>query len=212
MAEQSTFSRFPKKHLVFIANKLNEEGFNYSKYEYDENLYEDNKDILSSVANYFGENYIVEDDVQFFMKLLEVNETLLVDINQSNDKSLIENLIIPQAKDFLVEYSSNGSCTYEEFYQTKISSYDKVWVHESILIQYHSGDWDIWSGELKNTEYDNYESGDWEIDAIKEISNDVSESGKTKRLLENTEKLIPKLDRDTLIALKFLIDKQLRPL
>lgn len=211
MAEQSTFSRFPKKQLVFIANQLIDENYEYTG-DYDDSVYEDNKNILESVARYFGETSIVEDDVQFFMKFLEVNETLLVDINQSNDKSLIENLIIPQAQDFLIEYTVDGTCNFIKYYEDKISAYDKRWVYDSIYVQYHSGNWDIFSGVLKNTEYDNWETQNWEIDTVKEISNNISESRKNKRLLENTEKLIPKLDRDTLIALKFLIDKQLRPL
>lgn len=210
MAEQSTFSRFPKKHLVFIANKLIEEDFEYSLY--DDTIHDNNKEILESVANYFGVTSIVEDDIQFFMKFLEINENLLIDINETGDKSLIENLIIPQAQDFLVEYTVNGTCTFTEYHEDKISSYDKGWVMDSVYIQYHSGDWEPYSGVLKNTNYDNWETDNWEIDTVKEIPQEMSESRKTKRLLENTEKLIPKLDRDTLIALKFLIDKQLRPL
>lgn len=210
MAEQSTFSRFPKKHLVFIANKLIEEDFEYSLY--DDTIHDNNKEILESVANYFGVTSIVEDDIQFFMKFLEINENLLIDINETGDKSLIENLIIPQAQDFLVEYTVNGTCTFTEYHEDKISSYDKGWVMDSVYIQYHSGDWEPYSGVLKNTDYDNWETDNWEIDTVKEIPQEMSESRKNKRLLENTEKLIPKLDRDTLIALKFLIDKQLRPL
>lgn len=210
MAEQSTFSRFPKKHLVFIANKLIEEDFEYSLY--DDTIHDNNEEILESVANYFGVTSIVEDDIQFFMKFLEINENLLIDINETGDKSLIENLIIPQAQDFLVEYTVNGTCSFTEYHEDKISSYDKSWVMDSIYIQYHSGDWEPYSGVLKNTEYDNWETDNWEIETVKEISNNISESRKTKRLLESTEKLIPKLDRDTLISLKFLIDKQLRPL
>lgn len=210
MAEQSTFSRFPKKQLVFIANQLIDENYEYTG-DYDDSVYEDNKNILESVARYFGETSIVEDDVQFFMKFLEVNETLLNDIKESNDKTLIENLIIPQAQDFLIEYTANGTCNFIEYHEDKISAYDKRWVYDSVYNRYHSGNWDIFSGVLKNTEYDNWETQDWEIQTVKEISNE-SESRKNKRLLENTEKLIPKLDRDTLIALKFLIDKQLKPL
>jgi hypothetical protein len=211
MAEQSTFSRFPNKQLVFIANKLIADNYTYTG-EYDDSIYEDNKEILKSVASYFGESYIVEDDVQFFMKFLEVNDELLSKINETNDNSLIENLIIPQSQDFLIEYTADGTCNFIEYHEDTISAYDKRWVYDSVYNQYHSGNWDIFSGVLKNTEYDNWETQNWEIQTVKEISNDISESRKNKRLLENTEKLIPKLDRDTLIALKFLIDKQLRPL
>lgn len=211
MASQSTFSKYSKKQLVFISNKLIDDNYDYTG-EYDDSIYEDNKEILKSVASYFGESSIVQDDVQFFMKFLEVNDELLSKINETNDNSLIENLIIPQSQDFLIEYTADGTCNFIEYHEDKISAYDKRWVYDSVYIQYHSGKWDIFNGVLKNTEYDNWETQNWEIQTVKEISNNISESRKNKRLLENTEKLIPKLDRETLIALKFLIDKQLRPL
>jgi hypothetical protein len=53
---------------------------------------------------------------------------------------------------------------------------------------------------------------DWNVENVKPISNNVQESRNPRKLLENTEKLIPKLDKDTLVSLKFLIDKQLRNL
>jgi hypothetical protein len=53
---------------------------------------------------------------------------------------------------------------------------------------------------------------DWEIDIVKDAPNNLRESRNPRKLLENTEKLIPKLDKDTLVSLKFLIDKQLRNL
>jgi hypothetical protein len=53
---------------------------------------------------------------------------------------------------------------------------------------------------------------DWNVENVKLISNEVQESRNPRKLLENTEKLIPKLDKEILISLKFLIDKQLRGL
>jgi hypothetical protein len=212
MADQSTFSRFQKKQLIFIANKLIENGFEWDNitHEY-ENIYDDNEKILSGVASYFNES-VVEEDVQFFIKFLEINSGLLTRIIQNNDKSMIEHLIIPQSKDYLVEYTVSGSCTFEEEYETRFSCYDKDWVMGSLYLQRNSGDWDTYSGVLKNTEYDNWETNDFEIDKIKDVPNNVKESRNPKRLLENTEKLIPKLDRDTLVKLKYLIDKELRGL
>jgi hypothetical protein len=212
MADQSTFSRFQKKQLIFIANKLIENGFEWDNITHDyENIYDDNEKILSGVSSYFNES-VVEEDVQFFIKFLEINSGLLTRIIQNNDKSMIEHLIIPQSKDYLVEYTVSGSCTFEEEYETRFSCYDKDWVMGSLYLQRNSGDWDTYSGVLKNTEYDNWETNDFEIDAIKDIPNDIQESRNPKRLLENTEKLIPKLDRDTLVKLKYLIDKELRGL
>jgi hypothetical protein len=78
-------------------------------------------------------------------------------------------------------------------------------------MQRNDGNWDVYSGVIKDTNYDNWEMSDWEIDEVKEIG-DTQESRNPRKLLENTEKLIPKLDKNTLVSLKFLIDKQLKNL
>jgi hypothetical protein len=211
MADQSNFSRFPKKQLVFISSKIVDDGFDWQTMDRDyEDIYEDNEEILQNASSYFNEQ-VVEEDVQFFAKFLEINDDLLSQIFETNDKSLIEQLVIPQANDYLVEYTVQGNCSFIEFYNTKFSSYDKNWVMGSLTVQRNDGNWDIYSGVLKNTEYDNWEMNDWEVDEIKEIGN-TQESRNPRKLLENTEKLIPKLDKDTLVSLKFLIDKQLRNL
>jgi hypothetical protein len=212
MADQSTFSRLPKKQLVFIANKLIENGFEWDNITYNyEDIYDDNETILKNISLYFGES-VVEEDVQFFIKFLEINSGLLSRIIKNNDKSMIEQLIIPQPKDYLVEYTTQGSCTFIEYYETRFSSYDKDWVIDSLNMQRNNGDWDVYSGLLKDTQYDNFETQDWEIDAVKDSPNNIQESRNPRKLLENTEKLIPKLDKDTLVSLKFLIDKHLRNL
>ena len=212
MADQSNFSRFPKKQLVFIANKLIEDGFEWDDITHNyEDIYDSNENILNQVSTYFNES-VVEDDVQFFIKFLEINSGLLDLIFKNNDKSLIEQVIIPQSNDYLVEYTTNGNCSFIEYYDTHFSCYDKDWVIGSLYLQRSNGNWDTYSGTLKNTEYDNWETTDFEIDKVKDIPNNVQESRNPRKLLENTEKLIPKLDKDTLISLKFLIDKQLRNL
>ena len=211
MADQSNFSRFPKKQLVFIANKLIEDEFEWDDITHTyEDIYDSNEDILKQVSRYFNES-VVEEDVQFFIKFLEINSGLLSRIS-NGDKSMIEQLIIPQPKDYLVEYTVQGSCTFIEYYETRFSSYDKDWVMDSLNLQRNNGDWDVYSGVLKDTQYDNFETQDWEVDEVKDAPNDVQESRNPRKLLENTEKLIPKLDKDTLVSLKFLIDKQLRNL
>ena len=212
MADQSSFSRFPKKQLVFIANKLIEDGFEWDDITHTyEDVYDSNEHILNQVSTYFNEP-VVEDDVQFFIKFLEINSGLLDLIIKNNDKSLIEQLVIPKANDYIVEYSVNGSCTFEEEYELTFSSYDETWVIGSLVVQRNNGNFDYYSGTLKDTNYDNWEMNDWNVENVKPISNNVQESRNPRKLLENTEKLIPKLDKDTLVSLKFLIDKQLRNL
>lgn len=212
MADQSNFSKFPKKQLVFIANKLIEDGFEWDDITHTyEDVYDSNEHILNQVSTYFNEP-VVEDDVQFFIKFLEINSGLLDLIIKNNDKSLIEQLVIPKANDYIVEYSLNGSCTFEEEYELTFSSYDETWVIGSLVVQRNNGNFDYYSGTLKDTNYDNWEMNDWNVENVKPISNNVQESRNPRKLLENTEKLIPKLDKDTLVSLKFLIDKQLRNL
>lgn len=211
MADQSNFSRFPKKQLVFISSKIVDDGFDWQSLDNEyENEYDECEKILGNASLYFNES-VVEEDVQFFAKFLEINDDLLSQIFETNDKVLIERLIIPEANDYLVEYTVNGSCTFVEDYETKFSSYDKSWVISSLNMQRNDGNWDFYSGHLKDTHYDNWEMDDWEIDEVKEMGN-TQESHNPRKLLENTEKLIPKLDKETLISLKFLIDKQLRGL
>ena len=48
--------------------------------------------------------------------LKSINELTI--ITENNDKTLIEQLIIPQANDYLIEYTVNGSCTFEEEYES----------------------------------------------------------------------------------------------
>ena len=212
MADQSNFSKFPKTQLVFIANKLIEDGFEWDDITHTyEDVYDSNEHILNQVSTYFNEP-VVEDDVQFFIKFLEINSGLLDLIIKNNDKSLIEQLVIPKANDYIVEYSLNGSCTFEEEYELTFSSYDETWVIGSLVVQRNNGNFDYYSGTLKDTNYDNWEMNDWNVENVKPISNNVQESRNPRKLLENTEKLIPKLDKDTLVSLKFLIDKQLRNL
>lgn len=212
MADQSTFSRFPKKQLVFISNKLIENGFEWEDITYDyDSVIELNDPILESVASYFNES-VVEEDIQFFIKFIQTNQDLLTKINETNDSSLIERLVIPQPNDYLVEYTVDGRCNFTEFYENNFSCYDKKWVYDSLYHQYRNGDWDTYSGVLKNTEYDNWETENWEVQTVKDFPNNTQESRSPRKLLENTEKLIPKLDKNTLIALKQLIDKQLRTL
>ena len=212
MADQSNFSKFPKKQLVFIANKLIEDGFEWDDITHTyEDVYDSNEHILNQVSTYFNEP-VVEDDVQFFIKFLEINSGLLDLIIKNNDKSLIEQLVIPKANDYIVEYSLNGSCTFEEEYELTFSSYDETWVIGSLVVQRNNGNFDYYSGTLKDTNYDNWEMNDWNVENVKPISINVQESRNPRKLLENTEKLIPKLDKDTLVSLKFLIDKQLRNL
>jgi hypothetical protein len=82
----------------------------------------------------------------------------------------------------------------------------------SLEVQRNTGNWDVYSGRLIDTQYDKWEVDNWNVEKVEPMSNEVQESRNPRKLLENTERLIPKLDKETLVSLKFLIDKQLRGL
>jgi hypothetical protein len=211
MADQSQFSRFSKKQLIFICERLLDEGFDAS-YVYDN--YDDSYKALEDIGKYFNVS-ISDEDVQFFGKLLSDNDNLIADIfaNQGankNNKELIERLEIPVAKDYELEYTVDGTVNYTEWYTYKVSSYDKSWVDESIRQQYNDGNFDLYEGHLDDTQYDNYEMNDWEFKGVSEVDPKVQESLLSKLVIENTQDALHSLDKKTLIKLKSIIESRLR--
>ena len=125
-AEQSQFSKLPKKHLVFISEKLINEDFPIGNpYDYD---FDKSFNTLESVSRYFGIT-ITYEDVEFFSKFLEINEDSIAELFANNrenmeNKELIEQLIIPVAKTYNLEYEIRGSCNYTEELSQEFDSYD----------------------------------------------------------------------------------------
>lgn len=201
MATQSYFSTIPKKHLVLISQQLIDKNFDtgiYDSYEYDKNYA-----LLVDIAKYFSMS-VSDEDIQFFGKFIYINHNILLKIFETNDKSLYDQLVIPVAKDYKVEYSIWGSCTYIEYYVTTWTSYNEDWVEESMRQSREDGSWDITDGRLIDTTYDNYEMNDYEFDEVTEV-NEVNESIKRNRIIES-------LDKKTLLELRGLIDDKLRSL
>ncbi len=205
MANQSTLSRYPKKQLAYFAEKLIDDGFDFQRlYE----LYEENYSIASSAGRYFGES-ITDEDVQFLAKFLEINDDTLSHIF-GGDRTMIEFLEIPIAKDYEIEYTVDGSCTYTEFYTYKISSYDKDWVEDSLDREHSDGNFDVYSGNIVNTEYDNWELNDWDIQRVNLLeSKNTKTSLLGKLVLENTQDALNSLDKNTLLKLRTLINSRL---
>lgn len=201
MATQSYFSTIPKKQLVLISEQLINKNFNtgvYGSYDYDKNYV-----LLVDIAKYFSMS-VSDEDVQFFGKFIDINHNILLKIFETNDKSLYDQLVIPVAKDYKVEYSMWGSCTYIEYYETTWTSYDKDWVTDSMRQTRDDGNWDISDGRLIDTTYDNYETDEYEFDEVTEVDK-VNES-----ITRNT--IIESLDKKTLLELRGLIDDKLRSL
>jgi hypothetical protein len=204
---QSTFAQKPKSLLAMISSQLIKNDFDY---ETPYNDFDTNHRILEEVGKYFGEE-IMNEDVQFFAKFIEVNEETLTELYETKNKSLYNKIIIPIPKDYQIRYSIWGSCTYEEYYKDTITSYDEYWVRDMVQEDYNNGNFELYEGIHVNTEYDNHEMNDWSINDISEVEN-VRESLFTKLVLENTSSVLDSVDKNTLLKMKSLIDNKLRSL
>ena len=210
MADQSQFSRLPKKQLVLIAEKLLDEDFPqgnpYGDYEFSKHYNQ-----LENIGKYFNIS-AVHEDVEFFSKFLEMNDDVLAGIF-NGDKSLIDKLVIPVAQTYELLYSVWGSCTYDDYMSQKFDSYDMNWVEESAEQQRQDGNWDLYDGyNIRDTVYDNFDSSDHSFDEVRPVSESVKESLLDRLVLENTSEVVSSLDRQTLLKLKSIIDSRLRSL
>jgi hypothetical protein len=212
MADQSQFSRLPKKQLVLITEKLVDEDFTqgnpYGDYEF-EKYYKQ----LEDIGKYFSIS-AVHEDVEFFSKFLEMNDELLSKIFDPNgDKTLIDKLVIPVAQTYELRYNVWGSCTYDEYMGQKFDSYDMDWVEDSAKQQRESGNWDLYDGyNVRETVYENFDESDYSFEEVIPVSENVKESLLDRLVLENTSEVVSSLDRQTLLKLKSIIDSRLRSL
>lgn len=211
-ADQSQFSKLPKKQLVFISERLLNSDFpSGNPYDYNfDTAYEN----LESVAKYFNIT-IVHEDVEFFAKFLEVNEDIIAELMANNreqikNSELIEQLQIPVAKTYSLDYTVFGTCNYTEYLSQMFDSYDKDWVEDSATQQRNDGNWSLWDGDQRDTtDYSDFDESDYTFDEVTEVENNVSESILSKLVVENTSDVIDSLDKKTLLELRRIIDSKL---
>jgi hypothetical protein len=218
MAIQSQFSKLSKKQLVFICEKLIDEEFPIG------NPYENDFDsafsTLESISKYFNISIDIE-DVEFFSKLLEINEDLVAELFANNrenikNKELIDRLIIPKAEAYKLNYEIYGTCSFTEYKSQEFDSYDKYWVKDTAEQRRQDGSWDFWDGyDREVTDYENYQvDGEtyghvYKVEYKEKKDNFVSDSILDKLVIENTENVVSSLDRQTLLKLKSIIDSKL---
>jgi hypothetical protein len=214
-AEQSQFSKLSKKQLVSISVKLIDQDFPIGNpYESD---YDDAYSILEEVSRYYSID-ITHEDVEFFSKFLEINDEIIAELFANNKKEirnslLIEQLVIPVAKSYNLDYRVWGTCSYTNYMTQEFDSYDEEWVKDSASQQNSDGSWNMWEGqERSETDYDNYDESDYDYEDVYEIdeSKNRNESVLDKLVIENTSEVIGSLDKKTLIKLKSIIESRLR--
>jgi hypothetical protein len=215
--EQSKFSKFSKKQLALISEKLVDEEFpigNPYLWGFDSAF-----EILKNISKYFSIDVGSEVDVEFFAKFLEINEDIIADLFANNreqirNMDLIERLEIPRPSVYVVNYNVNGSATYTEYLKDEFSSYDEGWVDDSVRQLHDDGNWDLFSGSVRaKTDYDNYEMNDYTIEGIHryyETPKQIGDSVLNKLVIENTLGVVDSLDKKTLLELRRIIDSKLR--
>ena len=215
MTEQSQFSKLSKKQLVSISVKLIDQDFPIGNpYGSD---YEDAYSILEEVSRYYSIE-ATNEDVEFFSKFLEINDEIIADLfannkEQMKNRELIEQLVIPVAKSYNMDYSSWGSCSFTNYMVQEFDSYDEEWVKDSAQQQNNDGNWNMWEGsERRDTEYENFEESDYRFGDVYEVneSDTKNESVLDRLVIENTSEVIGSLDKKTLIKLKSIIESRLR--
>jgi hypothetical protein len=217
MADQSQFSKLPKKQLVFIAEKLVDEDFPIGNPYTDD--FDEAYNTLQEVSKYFSVESTHE-DVEFFSKFLEINDEIIAELfannkEQMNNRELIEQLEIPLANSYNLNYSSWGTCNYTNYMVQEFDSYDEDWVTDSARQQNYDGNWNMWDGqETSPTEYDNFEESDYEFGDVYEVKQTKmrTESILDRLVIENTSDVVKSLDKQTLIKLKTIIESRLRSL
>ena len=215
MAEQSQFSKLSKKQLVFICEKLVDEDFPIGN-PYDSD-FDSEFNILQEVSKYFSLTS-THDDVEFFSKFLQINDDLIADLFANNkeemkNRELFEQLVIPVAKSYNLNYSSWGSCSYTNYMVQEFDSYDEEWVKDSAQQQNSDGNWSMWEGrERRDTEYENFEESDYSFGDVYEVNENEpqNESLLGKLVVENTRDVVKSLDKKTLLELRRIIDSKLR--
>jgi hypothetical protein len=218
MPEQSSLSNLQKPLLAKLSKVCLDSNFlgglpiSNTDSPYDN--YDDNFEILSSKARHFGENEIMDVDLEFMTKFLFDNQELLTLFFETKDKSLIDKLQIPVAKTYNLDYSVWGTCTYDEYLTQSFDSYDGNWVIDSANQQREDGNWDLYDGRNRGeTTYDNFEESDHSFDRVYEVNdNKIKESLLDRLVLENTSEVVSSLDKQTLLKLKQIIESRLRSL
>lgn len=207
-ADQSQFSRLPKKQLFRISEKLIDEGFDTDNPYSD---YEENYKILENIAKVFSMS-VNDEDVQFFAKFLYINDGILAKIMEKSDILSYEDLIIPVAKTYELQYTVWGTCTYEEYLSQKFDAYDEDWVRDSADQQRNDGNWDFYDGYNRgDTYYDNHDESDSSYDRVVEVDDNTNVTEPIKEQKFNkTSKVISTLDKESLLELKKIIDSRLR--
>jgi hypothetical protein len=203
------------KHLVYIAQKMIDEGFS-GQNPYDE--YETLSSDLSEIVKYFGIKYISRLDIEFLALFINVNDEVLsqlFDSETQNKQELYRQLEIPKPEKYTYDVMATGHGYVTETYKHTKLTYNPEWIPTMVdALRYNSDEFEYYDGELTDTLVEDFEVTNLEVDDIFRVMSQTSlkESILKRLVIENTESMIDSLDFQTLIDLKRIIEKKLHSL
>jgi hypothetical protein len=203
------------KHLVYIAQKMIDEGFS-GQNPYDE--YETLSSDLSEIVKYFGIKYISRLDIEFLASFINVNDEILAQLFDSetqNKQELYRQLEIPKPEKYTYNIIASGHGYVTETYKHTELTYNPEWIPTMVdSLRYNSDEFEYYEGDLTGTLVDDFEVTNLEVDDIFRVMTQTSlkESILKRLVVENTESMIDSLDFQTLIELKRIIEKKLHSL
>lgn len=199
MVENSRLSKLPLKHLIIMVKNLIDDGFDFED-PYDD--YEDNEKLLRDYCKMYGITPLYYLDIDFITEFYDSNEEIILEIIETDNKTLYSDIEIPKAKEYKIYTNVNGRCTFNETYSDTWSSYNKDLCYNSVRQAYSDGNYSYYDGTMVDSNYSEHEDYDEEI----KIGDVVSESPLKRKTM------IDKLDKKTLLELRGLIDKRLEVL
>ncbi len=197
----SAFERFAPKVLVEIALSCLDKDFDYSS-PYDD--YEDNLKKLSDSSTWTGQR-TYQEDVNFISSFIEENlENLeMVKNGDMTKNEILPTLIMPELKKYRIHYEIWGPATLTEKYTVNYETFSESLATNSLRQEYYDGNFDYYNGNFLEYETDNFEPDNFEITGVQKTENS------SNLYSESVEKIVDKLDRDTLKKIKNLIERKL---
>jgi hypothetical protein len=213
--EPSQLENLHPKHLVYIAQKMIDEGFSV------QNPYEEFDVVaneLTEMVKYFGVKDISRIDIEFLASFINVNDEVLsqlFDSKTQNKQELYSKLEIPKPEKYTYDVVVTGHGYVTEIYKHTDLTYNPEWIPTMVdELRYNSDEFEYYDGELTNTLVEEFEVNNLEVDDIFRVmsQSSVKESILKRLVIENTESMIDSLDFQTLIELKRIIEKKLHSL
>jgi hypothetical protein len=213
--EPSQLENLHPKHLVYIAQKMIDEGFSV------QNPYEEFDVVaneLTEMVKYFGVKYITRLDIEFLASFIIVNDEILsqlFDSETQNKQELYRKLEIPKPEKYTYDVMATGSGYVTETYKHTKLTYNPEWISAMVdALRYNSDEFEYYDGELTDTLVEEFEVNNVQVDDIFRVMSQSSlkESILKRLVIENTESMIDSLDFQTLIELKRIIEKKLHSL